>query len=252
MLNIPNTPNVSLVAFYGTKPNPLQRLIASLQQQLTQAFADRFDNYTIAQVHATTIGCEGLKTNKGILSKWFLEHRGEEKYIDLSNFLEYIRDRLPIPIRIGGYDPNIDYGFLSQNKHPFIRSFQFIGNVAVLVGWSCQNDTISLDMDRFRLGCQPFNLLHKYHRQPDSIDNDFYMRLGILKEKPAHKEIQAIEREIRDSLSVSSPVHLSIDLESLSFLGYQDLSVPVGTTQVLACKSATEDAIAKFYPEQQN
>jgi hypothetical protein len=249
MISIPNTPNVSLVAFYGTKPLAFQLLIESLQKRLSEALKDKFESYPIEQVHSTIIGCEGLKTEKGILSKWFLENRGEERYINLADFLTFVRqgDRLPIPIKIGGYDSEINYNFFSQNKHPFQRSFQFVGNFAVLMGWSCQDRKISFDLDRFRLECQNFNLLHKYHKQIDSVDNDCYMRIGVLKEKPSEGKVQDIEREIQDILRVISPIYLSLDIDSLSFLGYQDLSVPVITTKIVSLRDANKETIEKLY-----
>ncbi|MCU0533605.1 MAG: hypothetical protein MUD14_06885 [Hydrococcus sp. Prado102] len=251
MIYIPDIPNVSLVAFYGTKPLAFQLLIESLQKQLSEVLQEKFESYPIEQIHATLIGCEGLKTEKGIISKWFLEHRGEEKYINLSEFMAFIRqsDRLPIQIKIGGYNRAIDYGFLSQNRHTFERSFQFQGNFAVLMGWSSINKQISLDLDRFRLECQNFNLLHKYHKQLDSIDNDCYMRIGVLKEKLSEEEIRAIEREIRDTLMAIAPIDLFIDTNSLNFIGYQNLSPSPDTTKVITLHDATIKEIEKLYPQ---
>lgn len=250
MISIPDIPNVSLVAFYGTKNLAFQSLIEFLQKKLSVTLQNKFESYSIEQIHATTIGCEGLNTEKGILSKWFLENRGEEKYIDLSEFINFLRQSnfLPIQIEIGGYNPAIDYGFFSKNKHPFERSFQFQGDFAVLMGWSRKNRQISLDLDRFRLKCQNFNLLHKYHKQLDSVDNDCYMRIGALKEKLSDEEIQAIEREIRDSLMAIAPISLSIDTNSLKFIGYQSLSPSPDTTKVIALRDATVQKLETLYP----
>jgi hypothetical protein len=250
MISIPDIPNVSLVAFYGTKSLAFHLLIESLQKQLSDLLQNKFERYPIEQIHATLIGCEGLKTEKGILSKWFLEHRGEERYINLSEFIDFIRqsDRLPIQIEIGGYNPAIDYGFLSKNKHPFERSFQFQGNFAVLMGWSRKNTQISFDIDRFRLECQNFNLLHKYHKQPDSIDNDCYMRIGVMKEKLSNEEIRAIERGIREHLKAIAPIDLFIDTNSLNFIGYQNLSPSPDTTKIITLHDATAKEIEILYP----
>ncbi|NJK47457.1 hypothetical protein HC931_04010 [Candidatus Gracilibacteria bacterium] len=250
MISIPELPNVSLVAFYRTKPLAFQLLIESLQKQLSKSLQEKFESYPIEQIHATLMGCEGLKTKKGIISKWFLENRSEEKYINLSEFIDFIRqsDRLPIQIKIGGYNRAIDYGFLSKNRHPFERSFQFQGNFAVLMGWSSKNTRISLDIDRFRLECQNFNLLHKYHKQPDSIDNDCYMRIGVLKDKLSNEKIHAIEKEIRDSLVAIAPIELSIDVNSLNFIGYQNLSPSPDTTKIITLHDATAKEIERLYP----
>ncbi|MBF2018652.1 MAG: hypothetical protein IGR93_00695 [Hydrococcus sp. C42_A2020_068] len=249
-ISIPDTPNVSLVAFYGTKPTALKLFIESLQTRISEALDNSFECYLLEQVHTTIIGCEGLKTEKGILSKWFLEHRGEERYIKLADFINYVRqsDRLPIHVKIGGYAPKIDYGFLSQNKHPFERSFQFLGNIAVSIGWSLRERKISRDLDRFRLECQNFNLLHKYHKHPNSVDNDCYMRIGVIKGKVNDREIKKIEREIQNSLRNISPIHLSIGFDNLKFVRYQDLALSLDKTQIISLKNATEDKVEKFYP----
>lgn len=249
-LLIPDTPNVSLVAFYGKKPNAFQVIIKSLQQHLLEILSSRFESYPIEQIHTTLIGCEGLKTNRGILNKWFLEHRAEERYLNLGDFLNYLlnSDRLPIKVRIGGYHLDTNYEILSQGKHPFEHSFQILGNTVVLRGWSFQDRKITLALNRFRLECQDFNLLHKYHKQADSIDNDLYMRIGFLRETLSDLEREEIEQKIRYQLSHLAPVELSIDLETLKFIGYQDLSPSIDTTKVISLKDAKIEDIEALYP----
>jgi hypothetical protein len=249
-LLVPDTPNVSLVAFYGKKPEAFQLFLESLQQRLVNLLSSNFKSYPIEQIHATVIGCEGLKTNQGILNKWFLEHRAEERYFNLGDFLTYLResDRLPIKVRIGGYHLDINYEILSQGKHPFERSFQILGNTVVLRGWSFQDRKITLALNRFRLACQDFNLLHKYHQQADSIDNDLYMRIGFLRETLSDLEREEIEQKIRYELSYIAPVELLIDLETLKFIGYQDLSPSIDTTKVITLKDANLKDIKALFP----
>lgn len=248
--SIPDTPNVSLVAFYGEKPKAFWGLIKSLQQRIVEILPSSFERYPVEQIHATLIGCEGLKINQGILNKWFLEHRAEKRYINLVNFLIYLResDRLPIKVRIGGYNLETNYNFLSQGKHPFERSFQILGNMVVLRGWAFQNRQITLDLNQFRLECQDFNLLHKYHKQADSIDNDFYMRIGFLREPLTDVAKEKIEQKVRYDLSHISPIELLVDLETLKFLGYQDISPKLDTTKVISVKDTTSKEIEALYP----
>lgn len=249
-LSVPDTPNVSLVAFYGEKPNAFRVLIESLQQRLIELLSSKFESYPIEQIHATLIGCEGIITDKGIINKWFLEHRRETKYINLVDFLTYLRsgNGLPIKVRIGGYHLKTNYSFLSQNKHPFERSFQILDDTIVLRGWAFQSQQITLELNRFRSKCQDFNLLHKYHKQADSIDNDLYMRIGILQEPLIETKKEEVEQEIRYKLSNVSPIELSLDLETLKLIGYQDLSPTLDTTKVISLKDATLRQIEALYP----
>lgn len=255
-LSIPTFPNVSLVAFYGDKPFRLAASIAQLQAYLSEStiLKDKFTSYQLGQVHGTIVGCEGLKTERGIINKWFWEGRKEIKYIDFSGFLNYLldSDRLPINIRFGGYDPSIDYNYLSRNLHPYQRSFQLQPSgeqtlLAVLIGWSFWEESISLDLEYLRRDAQKFNLLHKYHVLSDRVDNDFYLRLGVVEGKLSPDTIATLETEIREMLRIKSFFDVSIKLENLSFVHYQDLSLSPETTEILPLMQANVNKLEALY-----
>jgi hypothetical protein len=256
LISIRDLPNVSLVAFYSNKPSQLAVLLDELQVYLseTKILKGKFSSYQLEQVHGTIIGCEGLKTEAGIINKWFYEKRQEIRYLDISGWLNYLlhSDRLPIQIRFGGYSLDKNYGFLSRNQHPYHRSFQLqpskeTEKIPVLIGWSYLRDGISLDIDNLRRNAQKFNLLHKYHNLPEAIDNDFYLRLGTITSSLSQDEIATIERDIRDILLVKSPVYLSIALENLAFVQYRDLSLPPQTTKILPLSEATVSKLEELY-----
>lgn len=247
---IPAEPNVSLAAFYTDRKSPeLARLIRAIQTHLGDRLGNRFRPEPFPQIHATILGCEGRMTSAGILNRWFLERRQEYKYIDLSGFLTFLKscDRLPIPIQFGGYNPQKDYGFLSRNLHPFARSFQVQGDLAVLTGWPRRNQTFPDDLDDFRRRAQPFGILHKYHNTPDSVDNDCYMRVGTILDKIETELIQKIEAEIREMLRLQ-PVEVAIDAGTLQFLGYQTLPPHPETTAIASLGDATEERLKSWYP----
>lgn len=255
-LSIPAFPNVSLVAFYGDKPFRLAASIAQLQAYLSEStiLQNKFTSYQLGQVHGTIFGCEGLKTEGGIISKWFWEGREEIRYIDLSGFLNYLldSDRLPMNIRLGGYEPSINYNYLSRDRHPYQRSFQLQPSgeqtwLAVLIGWPFWEECISLDLDGLRRDAQKFNLLHKYHVQSDRVDNDFYLRLGAVEGQLSPEAIATLETEIREMLRVKSFFDVTIKPENLSFVRYQDLSLPPETTEILPLMQATSDKLEALY-----
>ncbi|MBE9167925.1 hypothetical protein IQ238_10475 [Pleurocapsales cyanobacterium LEGE 06147] len=255
-LSIPDFPNVSLVAFYGDKPFRLAASIAQLQTYLSEStiLRHKFTSYQLGQVHGTIVGCEGLKTERGVMSKWFWEGRKKIRYIDLSGFLNYLldSDHLPMNIRFGGYDPSIDYNYLSRDRHPYQRSFQLQPSgeqtlLAVLIGWPCWEDFISLDLDYLRRDAQKFNLLHKYHILSEQVDNDFYMRLGVIEGKLSPEAIATLEKEIGEMLRAKSFFDVTIKPENLAFARYQELSLPLETTTILPLIQATSGKLEALY-----
>ncbi|BAU64585.1 hypothetical protein STA3757_19570 [Stanieria sp. NIES-3757] len=255
--SIPQIPNVSLVAFYHNKPSQLTNLINTVINCLNKFLNNKshFTNYQIEQIHGTIIGCEGLSTQLGIINKWFYEYRQEIRYLNLSAWLNYLQNqvRFPIVIRFGGYQSEVDYHFLSRNQHPSIRTFQVQSLeeekfIPVLIGWSFVEPKITLEIDNIRRQAQQFNLLHKYHQIPDSIDNDFYFRLGTITGKLSIEEIALVEQEIREILQSQPPVYVSINQNDLAFVRYQDLALPLETTEILPLTEATEAKLQQLYP----
>ncbi|MFM2312186.1 MAG: hypothetical protein RLZZ04_1462 [Cyanobacteriota bacterium] len=233
--------NVSLVAFYGDKPDAFASLIQKLQTYLAnhQLLQAKFIPYQLAQVHGTIIGCEGWKTNAGVINQWFQEKRQETRYINFAGLINYLNHQgdLPITIRFAGYDRNTNYNFLSRGQHLYHRSFQLQSadnnTVPVLIGWSWQNYAVTLAIDHLRRDLQQFNLLHKYHATPDDIDNDFYLRLGTINADLTSFELDAIATEMRNLLEAQAALSIEIQLENLAFVQYQDLALTPATTRVI-------------------
>ncbi|RMH71031.1 MAG: hypothetical protein D6680_22375 [Cyanobacteria bacterium J007] len=248
-LQLPDCPNVSLVAFYGDKPPELSATIAELHERLSASLSGNFHPYRLAQIHATAIGCEGVKTDGAIVGKWFLERRGEVRSLELDRFILYARRFPRVRVRFGGYDRATDYGFLSRQRHPAERSFQFQGNLAVLVGWIEDNGTFPATVDRFRRGAQAYNLLHKFHDRPETFDNDIYLRLGGVRQPLAEDERDRVEREIREFLSARPPVEVPLTPEQLAFVGYRDLCLTPETTTAIALSQVRAIDLEALYPE---
>ena len=246
--------NVSLVGFYGDKPVPLINLIQKLQTRITnQLIKDKFVPYQLEQIHGTIIGCEGYKTEIGVINKWFYERREETRYIDFPGLVNYLQNRVnfPLNIRFGGCDRHIDYNFLSRNQHLYERSFQLQPadnqTIPVLIGWSWSNNSVSLAVDNLRRDLQRFGLLHKYHTTPDDIDNDFYLRLGTINAQLTSAEIQAISTEIRDWLETQPALHIPVTINDLAFAQYQDLTLAIATTKVVPVSEITVKQLEQLY-----
>ena len=243
--------NLSLVAFYGDKPVELSNLIHKLQEHLLnhELIHDQFIPYQLEQVHGTIIGCEGLVTDSGIISKWFYERRQESKQIDFLGLINYLQHQvnLPITIRFGGYDCHQEYNFLSREEHLCLRSFQLQSadnqTIPIVIGWSWKNNGVSWEIGNLRRDLHQFNLLHKYHSNPDAIDNDFYLRLGTINKQLTPVEENAIATEIRNLLSTQSPLYIPINLNNLVFVQYQDLLLHPATTKVISINQFKSDQL---------
>lgn len=236
-LQIPDIPGISLVAYYGNKPLELQQLILELQQLLKENFTTNFIPYDLQQIHATIIGCEGVKTESGIINKWFYSLRDEIRYIDYEGLLNYFLTSIfPLNLCFGGYQPHTDYQFLSRNQHPAKRSFQLQTAqdntlIPIVIGWSLQEQIITSDIDKIRRDLQQFNCLHKYHKNPDDVDNDVYLRLGtIVGFTP--EIIATIQQKVNCYLQHQKPTIVSLSKDNLAIVKYQNLSLPISTTKI--------------------
>jgi hypothetical protein len=239
---------VSLVAYFYNKPTELQQLILDLQQHLQMSFANNFIPYNLKQVHATIIGCEGIKTEKGIINQWFYTLRNEVRYIDYYGLFDYFLkgNILPLDIYFGGYKPKINYQFLSRNQHPSDRSFQLqvLGKntfIPVLMGWSMENNVITTKIEQIRRDLQQFNYLHKYHQSSQDIDNDFYLRLGTITGNFTSDFIINIQQKINYYLQNATKNKISLDRANLDLVKYQDSTLPIATTEIYSLSYLKEN-----------
>ncbi|MBE9042907.1 hypothetical protein IQ255_00555 [Pleurocapsales cyanobacterium LEGE 10410] len=252
-LVIPNVPNVSLIALYGEKPPQLTSLIDKLQACLAdyELIRGKFVAYQLEQVHGTIIGCEGVKTEAGIINQWFYELRQEIKYLnpDLVDYLQH-QANFPLTIRFGGYDRATDYNFLSRSQPLYDRSFQLQPSgdltIPILIGWSWEDNNVSLAIDNLRRNLQQYNLLHKYHGNPDAVDNDFYLCLGTFDTLLTNDELTRIATDIRNLLETRS-LNITLNLSDLAFAQYQDLSLTPATTKIIPVTEITASQLERLY-----
>ncbi len=95
----------TLVAFHGSKPGGLERLIAGCQAILGEALATDYRPYSMEQIHGTIVGLEKT-TDKGLvnLNRSKLTARREE--MNIPGFARglYSSGRFPVHIRLGGFE----------------------------------------------------------------------------------------------------------------------------------------------------
>ena len=257
---------LSLVALYGKKDSLLSRVILECQNKLARIPGIRFKPYNESQIHGTIIGLDRINMSKHNLNMH--EYRNKCVDMNISGMLNFFRkgDALPFSVQIGGFQ-NKDYSFTSLKKRPFERSFQSIGNKVILIGWPIVKEPCDINnglnnnlfpiqprypnsLDEIRKTCQQFNILHKYHSNPEDIDNDFYFRIGTI--DPAYIDtslLQQTQQDIRHYLASIEPVFIEITLDNIYIASYKDDELPVGTTELwpINNKQLSDDDIWKLY-----
>jgi hypothetical protein len=227
----------TIVALYGQKPEPLAELLKTLQQKLCGIEALDFQPYHLQQIHATLIGLEEDPATSG-LNRNFKLKRQVERQMDILGFRQYLKSssEFPLQIQIGGFT-NRDYPFTSRDMRPYHRSFSIQGDFAVIMGWAIRGIPSEADvrypltLDNLRRNAQRFGVLHAYHVRPTDVDNDFYMRLGLLGNVPSASQREEIEKTLRDFLSTLPPLVVNLELADFSVVSYDDETLPWGETQ---------------------
>lgn len=191
---------VTLVSFYGEKNGKVVEFIRFCQDKLSKLLLSAFRPYEMEQVHATIIGLEGCRLEDKIKNENFHSFSKEERFMSAVELLDYLRsDDFPsFNIRIGGYRHHEDYGFLSQSKHPYLRSFSIQSSIAVAMGWPYDDENFPDTLERLRRHFNELNILHRWHRKPSEKDNDFYFVLGRVDRRfVGDIQIQQVEEEMR-------------------------------------------------------
>lgn len=267
---------VTLVAFYGPKRGPLGEFLERCQDQVGRSVRQlgagiAFHPYPLAQVHATVLGLE-RSTRPGFHNRNFQELRGRPQVMRLPELSEFILDSrdFPFDAQFGGFEDH-DHSFHSRGAPPYHRSFSLQGRTAVIIGWplgaagcegagppratsSLQRDTRTYPMilDDLRRNAQRFNVLHRWHRESTDVDNDLYLRLGLLESELAESQRERVEAEIRQVLSASLPLIVRLTVADMAVVSYpaDDETLPIGRSKVVPLSDPrlrNEDFVAALY-----
>jgi hypothetical protein len=256
---------VTLVAFYGPKRSPLEHLLRTWQDWLVRAVRQIgaetvFRPYPQAQVHATVLGLERLP-EPALYNRNMLDFRGELRAMRLPELFGFILEfpHLPFDAQFGGFADG-DYPFRSRGARPFHRSFSIQGKTAVVIGWPVQSTrgggpstrNWPLTLEELRRGAQRFNVLHRWHRESSDVDNDLYLRLGLLDGELADSQRELVEREMRRALSAAPPSTVRIGPSDLAVVAYPDgeETLPVDRSEVVRLtdpRLRRDDFVAELY-----
>ncbi len=176
---------VSAISLYGPKPEPLRNLLASIQGTAAARLGTAFVPYTLDQVHGTLVVLTGWRDGQGgVVNQDYLEYRGERRAMDFGRVQEILRAHLaePITIRLGGLGPDAaPEPFASQGRPLHERSFSAQAGALVLVGWpavALESEGRTRPLDELRRDVAAAGVLHRYHRTPSDVDDDFHLVVG--------------------------------------------------------------------------
>ena len=220
---------LTLVAFHGSKPEPLAELINLLHSALDSQLGSAFIGYTIDQVHATIIGLEDRLDRPEILNA--VDVNNVSSAINLEGLFLFLQEIPPLHIQMGGYSSLNTYPFTSRGLHPYIRSFAINGTLAVSMGWPVAGELYPMTLDSLRRDCKQFNALHKYHNQTGDIDNDFFIVLGhVDPESVSQEKAASVQDALRQLLAELEPLDLVVQPDDLSVVAYIDSELPIETS----------------------
>jgi hypothetical protein len=235
----------TLVAFYGPKRGPLGRLLHSWQDRLGRSIRQLgaqlvFRPYPLAQIHATLPGLE-KSLGPDLHNRNMQELRGQMRAMRLPELFGSILDsgQLPLDIRFGAFEERDD-PFRSRGARPYHRSFSIQGRTAVVIGWPVRTEGHPTPewpstLEELRRGAQRFNVLHRWHREPADLDNDLYLRLGLLDGELAEPQRELVEQEMRRALGKAPSLTLRIGPSELAVVAYPagEETLPVDRCEVV-------------------
>jgi hypothetical protein len=238
-------------------------MLSGCQAILSESLAGAFSPYSIDQIHGTIVGLE-REPGSGLVNVNRAKFTARREEMDIQGFARALcaSDRFPVRIRLGGFLPG-QVPFTSRRQTPYRRSFSIQGDKAVVIGWpilACHSAGGSFaeapvhsefpqTLDEMRRLAGTFNIVHAYHRTPDDRDNDFYLRLGLVRADgwPARVE-QDLQARVRRWLGCN-PECLDLSPRDIKVASYLDESLPPESTRTWTLSEVSKDAnlIAQFY-----
>jgi len=238
----------TLVALYGAKSAGFADLIKRCWAKVAAILGKQFSPYDMDQIHATIVGLEALPGSQ-LHNLNFQRYRKKALPMDLVGFRNYLLTgaRIPFYVQIGGFLER-EYPFTSRGQRPYDRSFSIQGDKAVLLGWPIRGQPTPevpasmhaalqearlypSTLDEIRLSAQAHNILHSYHRAPSNIDNDLYLRIGLVDAQGVDDMTrQKLERDMRQFLSIERPLLIEVGLLDLCIASYEDDTLPADST----------------------
>lgn len=219
---------MTLVAYYGERPDILSSLIRSVQRaasQLTETFLPR----PLNAVHATLIALDDASESEEEQGRQpaAMTERDANRLLQLGRYLQGTLAARRISVQFGGFEDR-EYGMRSQGLKLYERSFSVKNGNLVLIGWPVVQGRPSSEIDRLRRECEQFGFRHKHFTSAECSDPDLYLVLGRIprSSKLPSGAVTRFEAEIRHELSRQARV-VPLGASDLAIVRYQDRSLPL-------------------------
>jgi hypothetical protein len=194
---------LTLVAFYGPKPDALSTLIAAAQEVLGAEVGSAFRPRALDDVHATILGLEDAPGCAG----------------DVGAFIAAQLRAAPIELQFGGFSPD-ETALLSRGRSLHERSAVLAGGRAVVIGWPVERGRPTARLGELRRDCARFGAVHKYHRGTTAPDPDVYMVIGDT-DAPRAETAEAVRAAVLDR-----PTSVRLTAADVSLVRYADPALP--------------------------
>ena len=212
----------SIVAYYDAMPAALGEVVRRVQGRAAEFLGAGFTPRPMAEVHATVIGLEGS---------------GDRRF-DVGPLAGHLAREFagkPLEIRFGGFVTAA--GQLTSRGEPLHdRTFLVQGGNVVLIGWPVLAGAASPVLADIRRGCEPFGVVHRYHREPGASDPDVYLVVG----RAAPGGTAALEAAVRRELG-GAGVRVPMGPDDLGLVEYADTTLPLASTRHRSLRSVAAD-----------
>jgi hypothetical protein len=234
---------ISALAQYGPKSGPVRDFLAGVQATIAAHVGDRFRPYSLDQVHGTLIALDGVPdpATGTLVNEYYRTRTGGGREMDLRRAMDILAAHLaqPLHVRLGGYQPDQEFGFTSRGQHLHDRSFSVQDNAFVLVGWP----VVSLagpdrPLDELRRDMHAAHVLHRYHVRATDVDNDLHLVLGHHADAPAGSLARA-EAAVRGQLAAAG-IDIAISLGDVKIVAADSrtLAPPLYVSEIPADEAA--------------
>jgi hypothetical protein len=194
-----------------------------VQSAVSARLGAEFVPYSLDQVHGTLVLLAGGRDQSGVvINQHYLEYRGERRPMDFGRVLRLLDDHLaePLTIRIGGFLASDRLPFTSQGRHLHERSFTGHAGALVLMGWpaaALESAGRLRPLDELRRAMTEAGVLHRYHRAPGDVDDDFHLVIGHYGNAADPGAVAAAVSAVRVYLA-DHPVELRVSLDDVRII----------------------------------